>query len=164
MHSRRQEPGRQICTSEIVSLELEATACRVSTAMTLKVKLGAGEDRKIASDHQRARTVEEIWCRTALPEYLFHRVRRGPHRRDWAEWFGQVDAAGDACWTRQSGQRRHGDSQRYTAQYRRADFRVCTMRDHSLRNRDSPRTSDRSRSRASLTFCRNTGPRGLCRA
>jgi len=41
--------------------------------MTLKVKLYAGEDREIASDYQRTRTVEEIWRRAALSEYFVYR-------------------------------------------------------------------------------------------
>src|ERR1700674_4693642 len=79
---------------------------------------------KIASDYQRARIGEEVRRRPAFPEHFVYGFRRGSHRRDWSEWFGQVDAAGDAHRPRQAGQRGCGDSQGHAAQYHRADFGV----------------------------------------
>src|SRR5260370_406500 len=58
---------------------------------------------KIAADHQRTRTVEEVRRSPALPKYFVHRFGRGSHRSDRTEWFGQVDAAGDAHRARQAG-------------------------------------------------------------
>src|ERR1700674_1007923 len=116
---------------------------------------------KIASDYQRARIGEEVRRRPALPEHFFYRLRRGSHRRDRAEWLGQVDVAGDAHRQHQAGQRRCGDSQGHAAELRLADFGVFSGRDDSLGHRDRSRTNGRSRSRARLTFCRNAGPRGF---
>src|SRR6266404_9594770 len=66
---------------------------------------------KIATDYQRARTVEEIRRCSALPGYFVHRFRRGSHRRHRPEWFRKIDIAGDAHRQRPAGQRGRGDSQ-----------------------------------------------------
>src|SRR5260370_403202 len=61
-----------------------------------RVNLVQENPEKIGSDYQRTRTVETIRRRAALPKYLVHGFRRGSHRRDWAEWIGQVYHVGDA--------------------------------------------------------------------
>src|SRR6266436_6327467 len=86
---------------------------------------------KIATDHQRARTVEEIWGRAALPEYFVYGFRGRSYRSHRPEWFRQIDVAGDAHRQRQAGQRGRGDSQRDAAELRRADFGIRAGSDDS---------------------------------
>src|SRR5260370_13410829 len=92
---------------------------------------------KIATDHQRARTVEEIRGCAALPEYFVYGFRGRSHRSHRTEWFGQIDVAGDAHRCRQVGQWGRGDSQGDAAQLRRADFGIRAGSDDPLGHRES---------------------------
>src|SRR5258708_975343 len=117
---------------------------------------------KIATDYQRARTVEEIRRCPALPEYFVYGFRRRSHRRHRPEWFRQIDIAGDAYRQRQAGQRGRGDSQGDAAELRRADFGICGWSDDSLGHRKRFESFRGSRLGACRTFCRDAGPRWLC--
>src|SRR5229473_6858789 len=90
---------------------------------------------KIATDYQRARTVEEIRRCPALPGYFVYGFRGRSHRRHRPEWFRQIDIAGDAHRQRPAGQRGRGDSQGDAAELRRADFGIRAGSDDSLGNR-----------------------------
>src|SRR5260370_821353 len=143
---------------------LKQTAAKLPLPRLSRLNYVQEKTEKIASHQQRARIVEKVRRRPALPEHFVYRFGRGSHRRDWAEWFGQVHVAGDAYRPRQAGQRGCGDSQGYAAEHRRADFGVCARRDDSFRRRSRSRTRRSSRSRARFALCRNAGPRGLYRS
>src|SRR5260370_33278321 len=117
-----------------------------------RVNLVQENPEKIVSDYQRTRTVETIRRRAALPKYLVHGFRRGSHRRDWAEWIGQVYLVGDADWHRETGQRRCGDPQRNATQLRGADFGIRFRRDDSFGHGERVRTRGGARRRTRSAF------------
>src|SRR5260370_31294861 len=92
---------------------------------------------KIATDYQRARTVEEVRGRPALPGYFVYGFRGRSHRRHRPEWFRQIDFAGDAHRQRQAGHRGRCDSQGDAAELSRSYFGILVRCDDSLWHRES---------------------------
>src|SRR5260370_7023182 len=137
---------------------LKQTAAKFPLPRLSRLNYVQEKTEKIASDHQRARIVEKVRRRPALPEHFVYRFGRGSHRRDWAEWFGQVHVAGDAYRPRQAGHRGCGHSQGYAAEHRRADFGVCARRDDSFRRRTPSHTHPPSLSPPRSSLHRNPSP------
>src|SRR5260370_30700276 len=87
---------------------------------------------KIATDYQRARTVEEIRRCPALPGYFVYGFRGRSHRRHRPQWVPQIDIAGDAHRQPPAGQPGPGGSPGDAAELPRPAFRVRAGRDDSL--------------------------------